>query len=125
MVDATVFAHFHNTAEAIALDGLIRDRGLSTGPRVDLNPSMHIPRLVRTRLHHSRLVAVLVSGSFMKLALDQRDLDALATNPRVVAILEGANPRRVAERSQLLVESLVDDGVEAIVRLVRERDEDP
>jgi hypothetical protein len=123
MVDVTLFAHHHDTPQSIALDGLLRDRGLSTGPRVELNPGMHVVRLVRTTLLHSRYVALLISPSFLKLALDQRDLDALATNPRIVAILEGANPRRVAERSQRLAESLVDDGVEAIVRLVRGEDE--
>jgi hypothetical protein len=119
MVDVTIFAHHHDQLEAIALDGLLRDRGLSTGPRVEMFPGMHIPRFLRATLHHSQFVAFLVSPSLLKLALDTRDLDALATNPRVVAILEGADPRRVAERSQRLAEALVDDGEEAVVRLAR------
>jgi hypothetical protein len=40
-------------------------------------------------LHDLRLVSVIVSPSFLMLALDQLNLDALATNPRVVCILEG------------------------------------
>jgi hypothetical protein len=71
---------------------------------------------VRGTLLHSRYVAILVSPSLLKLPID---LDPLATNPHVVCILEGSNPRRVAERSQRLAESLIDDAVGAIVRLVR------
>jgi hypothetical protein len=88
-----------------------------------VRPNAYIPTFVRAKLHESRYLAFLISPSFLKLALDTRDLDALATNGRVVCILEGADPRRVAERSQRLAESLVDDGVEAIVRLVRGEDE--